>query len=210
MSKDILPSTPDTLPIYIAEKLEALGRNTKEADLNEIRVLLLMNQEERVVTDEELQEWKKSEKKILENQKTYKKSTESIEKKAKFDLPLGMIITMLIKFGLKISQYILGVEYTGGSPRLASWWPIDFIVVAAYLFHFHGSHLWLKFLTAQPVQHEVFENEDDDDWEDSMASTELQSRQKAVLSRWRQLKKEREGNLDSGSWVSPWLEVSST
>ncbi|EGT45556.1 hypothetical protein CAEBREN_15925 [Caenorhabditis brenneri] len=199
MSKNILPSTPDTLPIYIAEKLEALGRDTKEADLNEIRVLLFMNQEERVVTDEELQEWKKSEKKILEKQDDYKKSTENIEKKAKYDLPLGMIITMLIKLCLKISQYILGVEYTGGSPRLASWWPIDFIVVAVYLFHFHGSDLRLKFLTVQPVQHEVFENEDDD-WEDSMTSTELQSRQKAVLNRWRQLKKEREENLDSGSW----------
>ena len=86
MPKYQLPSTPDTLPLYIAEKLEALRWNPVEDDLDPVRVLFYTPQEERVISDEELQEWKKLEKKILENQNTYKKSTESIEKKAKYDV----------------------------------------------------------------------------------------------------------------------------
>ncbi|EGT45587.1 hypothetical protein CAEBREN_21951 [Caenorhabditis brenneri] len=200
MSKDIVPSTPDTLPIFIAGKLEALDWDTKDADLNEIRLLLYTYQEERMISDEELQEWKKSEKKILENQNNYKKITKRMEEDAKYFLPLGMIITMLIKFGFKILQYILQVEFP--KEFLSVWSIMDFIVVAIYLSYFHGSDLRLKFLTAKPpVQPEVLENEDDD-WENSMTSTELQSTQKTVLNEWRQLRKERKEYVESSFLMS--------
>ncbi|EGT45830.1 hypothetical protein CAEBREN_17743 [Caenorhabditis brenneri] len=122
MPKYLVPSTPDTLPLYIARKLDALGSFPNEEGLDAIRILLYTYQEERVISDEELQEWKKMEKKILAKQNTYKENTETNEKYAKYDN----------------------------------------------------------------------ENEDDeDDWEGPMTSTELQSRQKALVRKWETIMKER-------------------
>ncbi|CAL2037855.1 unnamed protein product [Caenorhabditis brenneri] len=206
MPKYLVPSTPDTLPLFIAdnEKLDALGLSPEKDELDAIRVLLYTNQEERVISDEELQEWKRLEKKVLENQNTYKKNTESLREFIKHEIPLILLWILPISFSVRVLRFMFAAECHSNPFTLFDRWPIDLIVFAIYLYHFHGSELRLKQGTPDPVQPEVIENEEednDDDWEGSMTSTELQSRQKALVRKWEPIMQERVERLDPSGWL---------
>ncbi|CAL2037850.1 unnamed protein product [Caenorhabditis brenneri] len=192
MSKDVLPSTPDTLPIYIAEKLDALGRDPKEVDLNMIRVLLYTYREERLVCHEEVQELKNLEKKVLENQNNYKKETKHMNDRAKFSIRFFLLFPMLAGLAVFIIGSILKREALLKYIILLGFWPIKLAAVVI-LYHSYFPDGGFSDLIGIPyyVKPLVFENEEDDDWEDSMTSTELQSRQMAIVTGWEQARAER-------------------
>ncbi|EGT45783.1 hypothetical protein CAEBREN_08267 [Caenorhabditis brenneri] len=200
MSKDILPSTPDTLPIYIAEKLDALGRDPKEVDLNMIRVLLYTNREERVVSHEEVQVLKNLEKKVLENQNNYKKETKHMNDRANFSTRFFLLFPMLAALAVFIIGSILKREALLKYIILLGFWPIKLaaVVILYYSYFPDGGFLDLIGIPYY-VKPQVFENEEDDDWEDSMTSTELLSRQMAIVTEWEKLREERKEYFSNNS-----------
>lgn len=190
------PSTLNTFPTFINRKLHALNSEPEECDLDAIRDLLDVVQEDRVVTDEEVQEWKRTEKKVLENQNAYKEKTKNT---GMIFLPEFLCFILFVKFCFKISQFILEVEFPKNWSYLVWCWPIDFILVASYLIF--CSDLRLNVLPAKPVEPVDYEVEDDD-WQYSMTSKELLSRQKALVNGWTQLGKERIEHRNPDFWCT--------
>ncbi|EGT45833.1 hypothetical protein CAEBREN_22009 [Caenorhabditis brenneri] len=192
MSKELVPSTPETVPTLINRKFYDLFGEPGEDELNSIRELLNVVQEERVATDEEVQGLKKLEKKVLEDQNNYKKDTEHSIIKAKNSVDLIFLLTLLV--------FVCGYISKLTRFRVVVYWPIDLIVVAIYLYSLYGSWLGSKLGICKNVESEVLENEDDNDWQDSMTSTELLSRQKALVNGWEQVQKERKELLKPNFW----------
>ncbi|EGT45802.1 hypothetical protein CAEBREN_17116 [Caenorhabditis brenneri] len=195
MLKDLIPSTNDTFPTFIYRKLNTLGSNPTKSDLDFINELINepVQEEERVVPHEEVQEWKKLEKKALNDQNSYKKETKIMTKTEKYLIRFSFSLLLLVCFCWKILPYMLEDDENSEDPMLLLLsWPIDFIAVAIYIFCLYGSNLG----ALKPVKHQVLENEDDDDdWQDSMTSTELLSMQKVLVNEWNKLEKERTEQL---------------
>ncbi|CAL2037853.1 unnamed protein product [Caenorhabditis brenneri] len=192
MSKELVPSTPETVPALINRKFYDLYGEPGEDELNSIRELLNVVQEERVATDEEVQGLKKLEKKVLENQDNYKKDTEHSIIKAKNSVRLISVLILLV--------FVCGYIGKLARFRVVVYWPIDLIVVAIYLYSLYGSWLGFKVGICKTAETEVLENEDDNDWQDSMTSTEIHSRQKALVNGWEQVQKERKELLKPNVW----------
>ncbi|CAL2037847.1 unnamed protein product [Caenorhabditis brenneri] len=189
MSKDVVPPTPDTFPTFINQKLNALGLMPKKADLDAIRALLYISQEERVLSDEELQDWKKSEKEVLEDQNIYKNRTENLIKTGKSAIYFCLLFTLPISLCFYILRKILDVET---SEVAFKWcWIINLIAMAIYIFYLKRFNIRLFFVI--PKTAKVLENESSH-WQNSMTTTELQSRQKALVSGWEELLKEQNDN----------------
>ncbi|CAL2037854.1 unnamed protein product [Caenorhabditis brenneri] len=183
MTEDPIPYPeliPRTLPILINEKLDALGAGLKKADLDVIRELLSVYQEDRVLSQEEIDEWIESERKILVDQSDYKNESEKIVERGKCACWFCLFFTLLI----------LICFYKAVSPeydfylKLLFRWPIHFVAILIHCLHLYISTRRVS----KPVQ--VLEDVNDD-WKDSMTSTELQCRQKALVNEWTQLLKER-------------------
>ncbi|CAL2037851.1 unnamed protein product [Caenorhabditis brenneri] len=191
MSEDPVPST---LAPFIVRKLDALGSDPKKDDLEALNKLLNTVPPERVVSDEEVQELKSLEKKTLKNQEMFKKEMEDRKKRGKFSIffclsfPLPFILSLIIYFNYP--EFELVADFI----ILLGFWPVKSVAIVI-LFYFYRFDLGLKLSTPKTVQPEEFENEDDD-WQDTMTSTELHFRQKALVDGWEQLRKERNERLD--------------
>ncbi|EGT45766.1 hypothetical protein CAEBREN_13812 [Caenorhabditis brenneri] len=184
MSEDLKPLTPRSLPTLINEKLNALGLDTKEADLNVIRELFSVQQEDRVLSQKEVWEWKESERKILVNLRNYKNDTENIVKRGKCSLWFCLFFTLPISFCIYEAVSLDNEFYF----KLFFRWPIHFIAI---LIHFYHLSIVNTHQILEPVQVLGIVN---DDWQYSMTSTELQSRQNSLVSEWTQLVKNRVKN----------------
>lgn len=198
MSVDLVPSPPSTVPTLIVRKLNDLGANPIIADLNGICELFDIVQEERLVSDEEVQELKNVEKKTLENQNEYKKETENMSEKLKFSIWYCLLFPLPLFLSVVIYGFIPKFIYVPGLVLLLNCWPFKLVAVVI-LFRLYGLNLGFEFGTPKP-DHQPEMLEDDDDWQDSMTSTELQYRQEDIVERWDQLKCERKEYLFSSFW----------
>ncbi|EGT45707.1 hypothetical protein CAEBREN_10172 [Caenorhabditis brenneri] len=158
-------------------------------------------QDERVVSDEEVKEWKRTEKEIREKQNSRWLRRERRIKEADHELPILLLLVLIIKAGSVVLRSVFQVKFSEFNLQLLSCWPVDFIILPLYLICLYGSGRF-KIGIPEPVQPEVFENEDDDEWEDSMTTKELQSRQKALVNRWSTLEKKPVEHLKLNFWCS--------
>ncbi|EGT45583.1 hypothetical protein CAEBREN_06928 [Caenorhabditis brenneri] len=182
-----------TLAPFIVRKLAGLGSDPRPADLDALHKLLDTVPEERVVSDEEVQVFKNVEKKTLVYQKTFKKATEDLNERTKFTTRFCMLFSLPVLLSIIISGILPKFEVFGVCIFVLSFWPITLIAVV-FLFHLYGFDLDFPFPV--PVQYEVLKDEDDD-WQDTMTSTELHFRQKALVNGWEQLEPEQLERLDS-------------
>ncbi|EGT45835.1 hypothetical protein CAEBREN_23365 [Caenorhabditis brenneri] len=176
--------------------LAALHRpDPEEAKLKAIRDLLKGVQEEGVVSDEEIRKLKKLENELLKRQKMYKKLLGNWNQKWKFTtrfymlFPIPFLLCVLF-FGNSLAAYCKFI-------LLMSSWPVKSVAIVI-LFYFY------RFDLNFPTWPEAPENEDDD-WQDSMTSTEFQSRGKALLNSWEKLKTERNNHNASENLVSQYF-----
>ncbi|EGT45839.1 hypothetical protein CAEBREN_22415 [Caenorhabditis brenneri] len=192
MSKEFVLSTPIIFPYLITRKLDTLSAKPKEVDLNAIRELLDVVQQERVVSEEEVQEWKILEENILENQNNYKNETEEINNIMKYSKRFYWCYTYPAMFCFCILEILTDEHFLGAMYKtpivffnyLLSW-PVCFIAVAIYLYYSYGPTPVLVLSNLKVYL------------QNSMTSIELQSRQEALLNGWEQLRKERKKVLES-------------
>ncbi|CAL2037846.1 unnamed protein product [Caenorhabditis brenneri] len=185
MSKDLVPPTPDTFPTFINQKLKDLDLMPKKTDLDVIRALLYMVQEERALSHEELQDWKKTEKEVLKDQNTYKKRTENMIKAEKCSIYFCVLFVLPISYCFYVLTKVLDDETCKVVFKCG--WIINLIAMVVYFFYLTGFNIRLGFVIPKSVK--ASENESSH-WQNSMTTTELQSRQKAFVSEWEELVKE--------------------
>ncbi|CAL2037849.1 unnamed protein product [Caenorhabditis brenneri] len=181
MSNDPIKTPPGTLPSFINRKLDDLGSQPTGADLNAIRVFLDIVQEERVLSYGEVQDWKRSEKKVLENQNTYKEKMKTNEAQGKCSIYFCMFFTLPVFLCVYLTES-LGETTPYFFTRMLVRWPINFIAIAIFFFYMNS--------LSQAPKHVQSKKSEDDGWQDSMTSTELQSRQRALVDKWELVKKQ--------------------
>ncbi|CAL2037848.1 unnamed protein product [Caenorhabditis brenneri] len=188
MSKDLVPSKPNTFPDLIARKLDNLSEVPRKSDLEVIRELLDVDQEERVVSDKEVQRLKNLEKKTYANQNKYKKLEEQVKKSEKCSVFFFLFYILPLMLCHAVFKRILDEDSRKIVFKVLSCWLINLIAVVIYLYQLYGSHLGLRFGSSKPVEHNVFDNEGCY-WQGSMTSTELKSKQKTIVNSWEQILK---------------------